>query len=302
MYIKSWRKYMIALIKKNYIKENINLKSKNTLRINCIARFYAEPGNVDEIIEAIYFAEKEGLPVLFLGGGSNILLPDNTLEALVISFSGLKEYVITEDGVIADAGVKLSELIKRLSEKGFGGLEFTAGIPATVGGAIRMNLGSMGKEIGEFVEEIFAYENGFFRKVKKEEINFSYRKGYTEGIIISAYLNLKRKDKRKIKQEILNILEKKKKTQPLDMPSAGCVFKNPKDAEPAGKLIEKAGLKGKKIGGAMISEKHANFIVNIGGAKSSDIKRLIQLAENEVYKKFGVKLERELLYAEEILL
>jgi len=292
---------MIALIKKNFIKENINLKSKNTLRINCTARFYAEPRNIDEIIDVLYFAEKEGLPFLFLGGGSNILLPDNTLEALVISFSGLKEYIITEDGVIADAGVKLSELIKKLSEKGLGGLEFTAGIPATIGGAIRMNLGSMGKEIGELVEEIFVYESGFFKKIKKDEINFSYRKGYTDGIIISAYLKLKRKDKRKIKQEIVNILEKKKKTQPLDMPSAGCVFKNPERAEPAGKLIDKAGLKGKRIGGAMISEKHANFIINIHNARSSDIKKLIQLAVDEVYKKFGVKLKRELVYAEEIL-
>jgi len=290
---------MIALIKKDLIKEKVNLQRKNTLRIDCTARFYAEPRNIDEIIFALYFAQKEGLPFMFLGGGSNILLPDNTLEALVISFSKFKEYIITEDGVIADAGAKLSELIKKLSEKGLGGLEFSAGIPATLGGAIRMNLGSMGKEIKEFVEEIFVYESGFFKRIRKDEINFSYRKGYTDGIIISAYLKLKRKEK--IKEEVLNILEKKKKTQPLDMPSAGCVFKNPEGGEPAGKLIDKAGLKGKKIGGAMISEKHANFIVNTGGARSSDIKNLIQFVKDKVYEKFGICLKRELIYAEEIL-
>ncbi len=293
---------MTVLTKKKLIKENINLKNKNTLRINSIARFYAEPENIDEILDALYFAERKGIKVLFLGGGSNILLPDGIFEALVISFSSFKEYIITENMVIADAGIKLSELIKKLSEKGLSGLEFTAGIPATLGGAIRMNLGSMGREIKEFVEEIFVYENKVFKKIKKEEVNFSYRRGYNKGIIISASLKLEKKDKTEIKREILNIIEIKKNTQPLDMPSAGCVFKNPEKNEPAGKLIDKAGLKGKKIGGAIISEKHANFIVNAGNASSSDIKKLIEIVIEEVYKKFGVKLERELLYAEEILL
>lgn len=292
---------MIALTNKNFIKRNINLKYKNTLRITSTAKFYAEPRNVDEILDSFEFAEKRGLKALFIGGGSNILLPDGLFDALVISTSNLKEVIYTDDGVIADAGVKFSELIKTLSEKGLGGLEFTAGIPATVGGAIFMNLGSMGKDISQYLEEIFVYEKGFLKKLKKEEIEFSYRKGYKKGVIISAYFRLEIKDKNTIKKEIISILNKKKETQPLEYLSAGCVFKNPSKNEPAGKLIELAGLKGLRVGGAEISRKHANFIINVKDAKSSDVKEIIKIVQERVYEKFGINLERELIYAEEIL-
>ncbi|MEO0270470.1 MAG: UDP-N-acetylmuramate dehydrogenase [candidate division WOR-3 bacterium] len=292
---------MIVLTNKKFIKRNINLKNKNTLRISSTASFYAEPRNIDEIFDALEFAEKRGLKTLFIGGGSNILLPDGVFDVLVISTSSLKEFIYTDDGVIADAGVKFSELIKSLSEKGLGGLEFIAGIPATVGGAIYMNLGSMGKEISQYLKEVFVYENGFLKKLKREEIEFSYRKGYTKGIIISAYFKLEKKDKKVIKEEIISILNKKRETQPLEYPSAGCVFKNPSKEQPAGKLIELAGLKGLRIGGAEVSRKHANFIINVNNAKSSDIKEIIKIVQEKVYEKFGIKLKRELIYAEEIL-
>ncbi len=292
---------MIILTNKKFIKRNINLKYKNTLRIDSTVSFYAEPGNVDEILNAIHFAEKRGLKTLFIGGGSNILLPDGLFDALLISTSNLKEVIYTENGVIADAGVKFSELIKNLSEKGIGGLEFTAGIPATVGGAIFMNLGSMGKEISDYLEEIFVYENGFLKKLKKQEIEFSYRRGYTKGVIISSYFRLERKDKKIIKKEIISILNKKKETQPLEYPSAGCVFKNPSKNEPAGKLIELAGLKGLRVGGAEVSRKHANFIINVNNAKASDIKEIIKIVQEKVYEKFKINLQKELIYVEEIL-
>ncbi len=301
MYTKLWRRYMKVSMVNNFIKEKVSLKDKNSLRIESIARFYAEPRDVDELMEAIYFADKRGIKVLFLGGGSNILFPDSNLDALVVSFSQFRNFMLTYDGVITDAGVKLPFLLKKLSDKGFGGLEFTVGIPATIGGAVRMNLGSMGKEIFDFVQEIFVIEEGIFKRIKKEDIKYGYRKGYTKGIIISVYLKLERMDKIEIKRRIKKVLYKKRKVQPLNMPSAGCVFKNPKIGVSAGRLLDEAGLKGYTVGGAMFSTLHANFIVNKGNATSRDIKELINIGIERVYKKFRVILERELLYAEEIL-
>ncbi|MEN3046186.1 MAG: UDP-N-acetylmuramate dehydrogenase [Candidatus Hydrothermales bacterium] len=291
---------MISLANK-ILKRKVNLKNKNTLKIHSVCSLYAEPSNIEEILYVINFAQKRGIPYAFLGGGSNILFPDGFFEALIISTENLKEITLTDDGVIVDAGVKFSKIIPKLKKVEMGGLEFTAGIPATVGGAICMNLGSMGKSISDYLDEIFVYEKNGFRRIKKNEIEFSYRKGYKGGLIISAYFKLERKSREKIEEEIFSILSKKKLTQPLEYPSAGCVFKNPSKDNPAGKLIELAGLKGFRVGGAEVSRKHANFIINVGNAKAKDIREIIKIIQEKVYEKFGILLEREILYLEEIL-
>ncbi|MEN3043883.1 MAG: UDP-N-acetylmuramate dehydrogenase [Candidatus Hydrothermales bacterium] len=291
---------MIFLVNR-ILKRRVNLKNKNSLKIESICSFYAEPADIEEILYVINFAQKRGIPYAFIGGGSNILLPDGLFEALIISTRNLKEFVLTDDGVIVDAGVKFSKIIPKLSEVEMGGLEFTVGIPATVGGAICMNLGSMGKNISDYLEEIFVYEKTGFKKLKRSEIQFSYRKGYKGGLIISAYFKLERKSRDKIEEEIVSILSKKRQTQPLEYPSAGCIFKNPSKEYPAGKLIELAGLKGLRVGGAEISIKHANFIINKGHARAKDIKEIIKIVQEKVYEKFGILLEREILYLEEIL-
>lgn len=292
----------MILLKNNLIKEKVSVKDKNTLKIGKRVLFYCEPGNVDEILQAVDFAEKKGVKFFILGGGSNILFPDEDVEVLAISLKKFNEISVFGDKVIAGAGSKLSQVLNVMRENSLAGLEFVAGIPATIGGAVRMNLGSMGYEIFNFIDELFVYEKGWFRRIRKDEINYSYRKGYIEGIVIYASFILRKENKGLIDKRIREILSKKKRTQPLHLPSAGCVFKNPSFDKPAGWLIEKVGLKGYRIGGAMFSDVHANFIVNIGNATANDVYSLIELAKEKVRKKFDIELKRELIFLKEDIL
>jgi len=256
--------------------------------------------NAEKLRQVITYLNKESISYFPIGRGSNLLIKDEGVEGLVILLTGSLAAIKQEKNenltILTGAGLPLADLIAHCRASGLGGLEYFAGIPGTVGGAIAMNAGAFRKQFGDRVVDIqIITPEGSLEIRDKAQLNFTYRHFEIEQgtMIINARLKIDRESEDVVARRISDILKKRKQNQPLDYPSAGSVFKNPQD-EYAGRLIENAGLKGKKIGGAMISEKHANFIVNTGGAKAKDILDLIDLTQTEVKKQTGVELEPEI--------
>ncbi len=279
------------------IIRNYPLKRLTTIRVGGNALFFFAPERMEEIFEAINFSEKNSIPIFILGGGSNCIFGDGIIERLVISMKNLREIKTEGNKLIAQAGVKTQEILKECEDKNLSGLEFIAGVPATVGGMIYMNFGSMGKEICEYLKRVVIIKEREIKTLERNELKFSYRKGIQDGVIIEAEFELEMKDKKEIKEAKRRVIFMRKEKQPIDKKTAGCIFKNP-PGNFAGKLIEEAGCKGKRIGDAMVSLKHANFIENIGNAKFEDVKNLIEYIKERVYKKFGINLEEEVIIIE----
>jgi UDP-N-acetylmuramate dehydrogenase len=301
------------------IKEKIPLKEYTTFKIGGPARYFFVAENKEDLKNAILWAKKKKLPFFILGGGSNILFSDNGFNGLVIKLQNA-QYEIRNTKIIAEAGVPLQKLVLESAKKGLSGLENLAGIPGTVGGAIWGNAGAFGREIGNLVEKVKVLDVGSskleVKRLKNKDCKFGYRdsifKRKKNLIILEATLKLKRGKRKEIEEKIMEILRLRKEKQPLEFPSAGSVFKNVpiekvskrirekfkekiKDGFlPTGVLIDAAGLKGFQIGGAKISEKHANFILNVGNAKASDVKELMEKIKKEVKKKFKIQLEEEI--------
>jgi UDP-N-acetylmuramate dehydrogenase len=313
------------------VKENVSLKDYTTFRIGGKARYFFETKTKKDIIQAIKTAKKIGLPFFILGGGSNVLISDEGIEGLVIKIQNSKLKVKNCNSkskiICAEAGTSLSLLVSKAKQNNLSGLEWAAGIPGTVGGAVWINASAFGRAFGDFVKrvEVLDTENLKIKKIPKKECKFSYKKSIFQKrknyIILEAELILKKGNKKDIERKIQEYLKRKKESQPLNFPSAGCVFKNVKIQNskfkikekslfkkfpelknfiengqiPAGYLIEKAGLSGKKIGKAMISKKHANFILNLGKAKAEDVKKLIRLVKRKVKKVFQIDLMEEIV-------
>ncbi len=287
------------------LRFDVPLSRYSTLQIGGNARYFSEPSSVDELQSLLEFARTEQLPVIGIGKGSNILFPDTGFPGLVITFIHYEPERIafdpSEETVTASSGVNLYRLALACRDAELGGLEFLSHVPGTLGGALMMNAGFSrfpGKkmEIGELVEEVTVLTpEGNIQRLRKEEISFSYRKTSLEGmILLEGRLKLHRSSREAVQAEIKANFDYRNRVQDLRYPSAGSVFKNPGGNHgSSGQLIEKAGLKGKRIGKAMISDKHANFIVNLGGAKAQDVLELIQLAQEKVWEAFGVRLETE---------
>jgi UDP-N-acetylmuramate dehydrogenase len=265
-----------------------------------------DEGNLRRVIA---FLNREEIPYLVVGRGSNLLVKDEGLEGVVIllrgplagmvqektdpSVSNLRAHDMT---VHAGAGLPIVDLLIHCRDSGYGGLEFLAGIPGTVGGAVAMNAGAFGKEIGDWVKEITVITAGGEVVARnRSQLKFSYRALHMEkkSVIIGVRLKVDTEAVKTVANKIARYLKRRKENQPIEYPSAGSVFKNPPN-DYAGRLIEHAGLKGKKIGGAMISEKHANYIVNTGDAIAQDILELLSLTQEKVRKETGVKLEPEI--------
>lgn len=233
-----------------------------------------------------------------MGNGSNLLVSDEGVNAVVMricgSMSGIK---IDGTEVYAGSGVLLSSLAKQTVKAGLSGLEWAAGIPGTVGGAIAMNAGAYGGDIGSVVKRIDAVHGGRILAVKAAESDFGYRRSRfspPEWIVCGSVLNLKRDDGMAA-AKMAEYMDMRRKKQPLSYPSAGSAFKRPK-GEYAGALIEKAGLKGETVGGARVSELHAGFIINTGGATSADVRSLIKIIQERVYDMSGIMLEPEIKF------
>jgi UDP-N-acetylmuramate dehydrogenase len=280
------------------IQENIKLAPYTTYKIGGPTRYFVEAKTKKEVLQALKFTKDKNLKYFVLCGGSNVLFSDEGYDGLVIKLC-LTDLKVENDIIYAESGVKLMTLINKGIENNLTGLEFLAGVPGEVGGAIRGNAGAFGQSISNFVEKVEAIENGKIVELKKEEIKFDYRDSKfkrNKDIILAGYFKLEKGDIAEAKKEIEKNINYRKENHPWE-PSAGSVFKNPQDKS-VGVMVEELGLKGYKVGHAQISEKHGNFIINLGGAKASDVKRLIELAKKKIEEKYKVNLEEEIMMVE----
>ncbi len=285
------------------IQRNVSLAKWTTFCIGGRAEFFYTAKSKEALIKAVLAAEKIKAPFFVLGGGSKLLVSDEGFKGIVIKLQNTK-YKLQNTKIIAEAGVMLGVLVNVSAKTGLSGFEWAAGIPGTVGGALRGNAGAFGGEMKDAVREVETYNiKKESREIfKNKDCCFGYRNSIFKQeknlVILSAVIELRKGDKGKIKKEIREHLNYRKEKHPLNFPSAGSIFKNvkPKNAReiPAAWLIDKCGLKGRRIGSAKISEKHTNFIVNLGNAKSYDVKKLINLAKRKVKNKFKIELKEEI--------
>jgi UDP-N-acetylmuramate dehydrogenase len=273
------------------------LSFHTSLRIGGPADIFIVPQDVEDIRLALSFAEREQLPVEVIGGGNNLLVSDRGFRGVVLKLEGcLGRAEFHGEEAVAGAGVSLSALLREAAAISLGGLECLVGIPATIGGAVSMNAGTQDGSIGDFVSAVyFLHLDGTLGEFKPRAGSFSYRvfSAPPGVVLIGARLQFHRRPQAEIQKDIKQRLRQKKTTQPLALASAGCVWKNP-SGDVAGRLVEKVGLKGKRLNGAEISAKHANFIVNRGGAGAADIKALMDMTRERVKNQFGITLELEI--------
>ena len=259
---------------------------------------YIRPNNKNDLIKIIKMMNEKNHKTYYLGSGSNLLVNDKDINAFVITTArAIKDLKITNDIIHADSGVMLGKLVKESMKHKLTGLESLAGVPGTLGGALKMNAGAWGSEISNYLTSVEIVDiNGSVKTLKPIDLNFGYRSSSfsSEYFILSAQFKLKSSSKENIKIKKAKASDGRKKTQPLKYRSAGSVFKNPRSNLAAGFLIEKSGLKGTKYGDAEISTHHANFFINHGNAKASDVAFLIRLSRKTVYEKYGIMLDLEL--------
>ena len=282
--------------------ENESLKKHTSFKIGGKCKILAYPKNPKQVLYILNICKNNGIPYFILGRGSNLLVSDSGFEGVVISSKNLNNIkLISDNEIYCESGVNLSKLCSFALENSLSGLEFAFGIPGSVGGAVFMNAGAYGGKMKDIVKNVTHLDNmGHIQKLSEHDLKFSYRHSvYQEqdSFILGAILKLFKSDKSKIRLKMDELLGKRKAKQPLEFPSAGSVFKRPKNGY-AAELIEKCGLKGEKIGGAQVSQKHSGFIVNLGGATSDDVNNLIKKIQKVVVKNSGVFLEPEIKYIE----
>jgi len=276
------------------------MSQHTTFRVGGNAEAIYRAGKLEELKEMITFLTAEGIPYLILGAGSNLLVKDGGLDGVAIildgAFASIENTNIAEPSILAGAGLRLNRLVDYCTEKGLAGVEFMAGIPGTLGGGVAMNAGSWGEEIEGVIREITVLTRaGIAERRDRLMLTFRYRGLDLKAgeITLNARLNLRFDTPASIRKRVTSNIKKRRERFPLDMPSAGSIFKNPKD-DYAGRLIDAAGLKGMRLGGAMISPKHANFIVNASKASASDILALMDLAMCKTRELFNVQLIPEI--------
>lgn len=269
------------------------------------ARYFAEPTSEEELIDCLEFARQNHLPIAILGKGSNVIFPDEGFAGLVITLIHYDRDVLFFDEekwhVTTSSGIHLYRLALACRDQGFGGAEFLANIPATAGGAVVMNAGfsrfpGQVNEIGDLVEEVMVMNlDGKKERLTRGELRFSYRSSHLQGrIILQVKLQLWRRRPEEIQREIRANFDYRNEKQDLRFPSSGSIFKNPPPPHPsAGRLIERLNLKGIRVGGMMVSERHGNYFVNVGGATSTDVTQLIQKIQEAVWNATQVFLEPE---------
>lgn len=270
-----------------------------TFKIGGNADIFIRPRKEDELIFAVDAARREDVPYFICGKGSDLLVSDGGIEGAVICLDKMRGISIDGVTVTASAGQSVQSFCTALCKAGLSGLEFAYGIPGTVGGAVYMNAGAYGGEIKDrIVSAEYLDKSGEIREITAQDMHLSYRKSVfqeNDGVILSATFRFECGEPEKILEEMNGYLARRKAKQPLTMPSAGSVFRRP-EGNFAGTLIEKSGLKGERCGGAMVSEKHAGFIVNAGGATSKDVKTLIEKIQKKVFDDSGVALVREIIF------
>lgn len=281
-------------------QRDVPMKNYTSFKIGGPADLFLMPKNEKQVSGIASFCAENGTPVFVLGKGSNILVSDSGIRGAVIFTGGLNSVELTDSLTIkAGSGLSLMQLCNFALENSLSGLEFAFGIPGTVGGAAFMNAGAYGGEMKDvFVSCSHVDMRGMCGVLAGEELDLSYRHSAYEDngfIITSASVRLEKGEKEQIKEKMYGFLARRKEKQPLEFPSAGSTFKRPQGYF-AGALIEQCGLKGTSIGGAQVSEKHAGFVINRGGATADDVLRLVELVAQTVEKETGVRLEPEIRF------
>ncbi|MBC7324273.1 MAG: UDP-N-acetylmuramate dehydrogenase [Moorella sp. (in: Bacteria)] len=287
------RELQRGLQKRVLVKEP--LARHTTWRIGGPADLFVRPATREELEFCLGYARQKGLPPYIMGNGSNLLVRDGGIRGLVIKTAAWHQVSFCEDGLEASAGALLARVLRGAARAGLGGLEFAAGIPATIGGAVVMNAGTPEGWLGDVVRRVEVIApDGNLRHLERQEITFAYRSSSLrgEGVIAAVTLRLAPADPRAIQEKIATNLEWRRIRQPLEWPNAGSVFKNPPGYY-AGQLIEQVGAKGWQAGRARVSARHANFIINLGGATAADVFLLINRIQEEVARRFGINLELE---------
>lgn len=289
----------------NRVQRNVILKPYTSFKIGGPASFFLEAKTPSEIIKAVNLAREIKLKYFVLGGGSNILFDDLGFNGLVIR-DLTDKFRINGNVVGALSGTTIDKLVDATVEQGLSGMEYAAGIKGTIGGSVYGNAGAFGHAINEILDKAVIYTtDDKIEIVDNKYFEFSYRKSrisISNDVLISVKLVLNRGDSKKLAEIVKERRQFRKDRHPVDMGSAGSVFKNlrslenPKDVTPAGKLLEEAGVRGLAVGDAAVFEKHCNIVVNKGNAKSEDVKKVIQIMKNAVFDKFAIDLEREIIY------
>ncbi len=279
------------------LQANVILKEFTTFKIGGPARYFICAKAVQDAISAIRFAKKNNLKFLVIGKGSNMLIDSKGFDGLVI-LNQISHLNIKDNFVVVGSGYKYPLLAHKLLQLGLTGLEFAAGIPATVGGAVFMNAGANGYQTSDVLEKIvYLTDELELVTLEKDRLDFSYRRSSLQkkkGIVLEATFKLKSMEGgKKLQKELTSY---RIKTQPYSSYNAGCVFQNPKKDVPAAYLIDKCSLKNKRFGGAVVSEKHANFIINEGNATSDDVLNLIEYVKTKVEEQTGYLLNEEIRY------
>lgn len=280
------------------IKYDEPLKNHTSIRIGGPADVFCSPGNIEDLKKVVSISKEYNIPFWVLGNGTNLLILDNGIRGLVINLNkGFKKTIFSDKIVKVGAGVSLVYLSKIALNRELSGLEFACNIPGTLGGAIINNAGFKGNFIAGVVQNVtFLTGENKIERTSKSNLNFNYRESNLKGksvIILEATLQLKKGNKEEIESKIKENIKIRETKQPLHKLNAGSIFKNPPGYY-AGELIEKVGAKGLSRGKAEVSTRHANFIINNGGASARDILYLIEEIEKRVKKNFGIKLEREI--------
>ncbi len=278
------------------IEEHVGLARHTTIGTGGAARFFARPQTTDELLDALRWARDRDVPVEVIGLGSNVLVHDDGVDALVLKLGGELCAVRAEgDLLVAGGGATNAVCLHRARAEGLGGFEFASAIPGTVGGAVRMNAGAYGRELRDVLVEAVVADADGIRTLTGDELELAYRHSALRRgeVVAEVRLHLEQSSTETVRRTVAELLAQRKSTQPTNKRTFGSVFKNPTPELGAGRAIEACGLKGHRIGGAVISPRHANFIENDGGATSADCLALMAEARRRVHERFGVVLEHE---------
>ena len=289
---------LINITGKDNVRINEPMKNHTTFKIGGPAQYYVTPESVTQIQEVVSLCKDKNIPLHVIGNGSNILVGDDGVDGVVLAlFNTFSDYEIKDNVITAQAGMSLIKLAVIALREGLTGLEFASGIPGSVGGAVYMNAGAYDGQMKDVVTSVTVLdEAGNIRILGRDELDMGYRTSAVAKhnmIVLQVIIELKAGDKEQIKDRMNQLSELRKQKQPLEYPSAGSTFKRP-EGYVAGKLIADAGLKGYSIGGAAVSEKHAGFVVNMGGATAKDVVELTDYIKKRIIEQFGVTLELEI--------
>jgi len=282
------------------IDEQVELRSYTSYNVGGKADYYAEPTTISELQEVVKIFQSQKLPIFFLGHGSNILISDHGVKGAVVNLASLNKITIQGNIVTAQAGARLTKMVMKAVGEGLGGMEQLAGIPGSVGGGVLMNAGAYSQNISDHIKMVtwLNLTNGEVEETYCENLTFGYRTSNFRNdtsVVLETTFELEIGDKISLREKVMEIQERRRNSQPLNFPSCGSVFKRP-PGNYAGALIEAAGLKGFSVGGAQVSEKHANFIINSGKATAEDIRRCISKVRRAVHGYSGILLEPEVIF------